>query len=304
MNRRYDYLIIGAGPAGCYAAARLKSAGYRTAILEKQAAGFRKVCGDGLSVGCIRKLRALGFPVHRFDDAGAVRIKRYYEVKNQSIRTQVLEDAQIAYGCPRNITDTIFQQYAMVDSGVEIFFEYPVRQVIEESGIYRIGEFQAENLVIASGVNCGITLAGKRILNTYDRPFGVTMIVRSDRTEEEPFFLFDYDRGSEHTYAWIFYIGNKRYNIGLWSRQKNKDISKYLMQFYQEQAACRIKGNLSIESRIRGSYLGIGEPSEEYSNGIARIGDAANTCDMLSGEGISGAIMSADRFVNRMLKNE
>ena len=54
----YDYIVVGAGPAGCICAGELKKKGYTVCALERQAPDHRKVCGDGISDVCVRLLRA------------------------------------------------------------------------------------------------------------------------------------------------------------------------------------------------------------------------------------------------------
>jgi flavin-dependent dehydrogenase len=61
MPDRFDVIVVGAGPAGAAAAARLAEAGLRVALLER-AAGREpaKVCGEYLSPGCLPILQRLG----------------------------------------------------------------------------------------------------------------------------------------------------------------------------------------------------------------------------------------------------
>ena len=54
----YDYIIVGAGPAGCVCAGELKRKNYSVCVLEKQPEHYRKVCGDGISYVCVQALRS------------------------------------------------------------------------------------------------------------------------------------------------------------------------------------------------------------------------------------------------------
>ena len=49
----YDYIVVGAGPAGCVCAGELKKKNYSVCVLEKQPEHYRKVCGDGISYVCV-----------------------------------------------------------------------------------------------------------------------------------------------------------------------------------------------------------------------------------------------------------
>jgi len=60
MDRVYDAVVVGAGPAGSAAAARLAGAGAKVALLEKDVFPRRKVCGQFLAGDAIQSLERLG----------------------------------------------------------------------------------------------------------------------------------------------------------------------------------------------------------------------------------------------------
>lgn len=60
MDTRFDAIVIGAGPAGSAAAILLAGAGWRIALVEKQAYPRRKVCGECISATNLPILEALG----------------------------------------------------------------------------------------------------------------------------------------------------------------------------------------------------------------------------------------------------
>ena len=60
MDRMYDAVVVGAGPAGSAAAARLAGAGAKVALLEKDVFPRRKVCGQFLAGDAIESLDRLG----------------------------------------------------------------------------------------------------------------------------------------------------------------------------------------------------------------------------------------------------
>ncbi len=66
----WDVIVVGAGPAGCAAAARLSRESLRVLLVDKSAAPPQKVCGEYLSPGCLRMLDALG-ALRAIREAGA-----------------------------------------------------------------------------------------------------------------------------------------------------------------------------------------------------------------------------------------
>jgi flavin-dependent dehydrogenase len=60
METRFDAVIVGAGPAGSSAAILLAQAGWRVALVEKQAFPRRKVCGECLAASNLPLLETLG----------------------------------------------------------------------------------------------------------------------------------------------------------------------------------------------------------------------------------------------------
>ena len=60
METEFDAIVIGAGPAGSSAAILLADAGWRVALVEKQAYPRRKVCGECIAAANLPILEALG----------------------------------------------------------------------------------------------------------------------------------------------------------------------------------------------------------------------------------------------------
>ena len=71
----YDVIIVGGGPAGCSAAARLAASGVRVVLLEKSRMPRQKLCGEFITPECFPTLERLGV-MGRLVAEGAQKINR------------------------------------------------------------------------------------------------------------------------------------------------------------------------------------------------------------------------------------
>ena len=70
-RRRYDVLVVGAGPSGAAAGYWLAAAGHRVLVVEKKRFPREKTCGDGLTPRAVRQLHDMGLaePARRTSSA-------------------------------------------------------------------------------------------------------------------------------------------------------------------------------------------------------------------------------------------
>ncbi len=289
----YDYIVIGAGPAGCFSAVELKNKGYSVCILEKQKKNYVKVCGGGLSMAAVEVLKRMCFPLERLE--GQMRISKYFYYKEKNLYTRALdaEKGELAYGMNRLDIDRLFRDYAQLDWGISITYESEVKNIIKEDNCYIVNGLSARNLIVALGANGSVMLQGQKLIG-HDpyRPFGVSAVVRGKKVEE-PFYLFDYQEKYAGTYAWIFTIGEDLYNVGLWLRQDIPRIREYFTEFYNSRGKSVFGDDAVTEIPLRGSFMGIGKRTEPHHEHIYFVGDAVNTSNPMDGEGISKAIIDA-----------
>lgn len=294
---KFDVIIIGAGPAGCFAATELKRKGCSVCILEKEEQGHRKVCGDGLSMTAIEVLRLMNFPIERIVQKGAFKIERYYYYTGNKLIKKEIDKP--AYCLARNITDELFQDYAKNDFNIPFRYASEVKNILRIENWYIVNGFYGKKVIVASGANSQIMLDGQPFLCIdSSKPVGISCIIKG-KTLDKGFFLFDYDSVYDGTYAWIFSLGNDLYNVGLWRKTECNNLKPQLSDFIKRRCPEWIGKEYEIVRPIKGAFMGIGTSVESNVDGIFFVGDIANTSNEMDGEGISKAIISAKEIVEK-----
>ena len=305
----FDYIVIGAGPAGCIAAGELKKMGHSVCIIEKETESYRKVCGDGIAFRTISVLRKIGFPIEYFEDAGAVKIRKFINIRedeygNELYSEEIQEEKnKLVYGLARNKTDAVFRRYLTDDAGVEVLYDHPVSDIMtlavdESNPLYEVNGFRALKIIVAAGASARITLDGKPLVSPDPtNPVGVSAILSADNADE-PFFLFDFKEDYRGTYGWLFSVGDREYNAGLWLKADRSRIKEEFKRFMDTRVKEYLGTDFEVIRNTRGVIMGIGEKKSHYSDSVFIIGDSSNTSNPLDGEGISRAVSDAMELVD------
>ncbi|RLC67562.1 MAG: dihydrolipoyl dehydrogenase, partial [Chloroflexi bacterium] len=139
MEKRFDVIILGAGPAGYVAAIRLAQLGKKVAVVEEARVG-----GVCLNSGCIPtkallEVTSIKDRLNKFSGKGI-------EIKGISF------DLERLLSWKNGVVNKLVKgiEFLLRKNGVEL---YQGRGVIEESGVVRVGSdmFYSENIVIATG---------------------------------------------------------------------------------------------------------------------------------------------------------
>ncbi|MCW5829417.1 MAG: geranylgeranyl reductase family protein [Deltaproteobacteria bacterium] len=300
-----DYLVIGAGPAGSSAAARLAQAGKTVYLADYARFPREKVCGDGLSPNAVSSLMEIGIGPEQFEGhytpithvrlvapSGRGFVAAYPENGRAKVRS--------GYVVPRRELDALILAHA-VRSGARFRTGVRLRKAewengqpvltVDDNGTIR--RLTPRNLIAADGefslIRRGLVQKSREVQSLAIRAYyeGCTAPAHM-----EIHFPAELKPG----YGWIFPETDGRLNVGVYVYQhtldKGLDIHEAFRFFTgQYEPALRYLKGGRICGNPRGYPITFYEPSREP--GCRRVllaGDAAGVADNLTGEGIFQAI--------------
>lgn len=335
-SEKFDALIVGAGPAGSFAAERLARAGVRVALFDGRPAGEAKACGGGVTSKALKAwphlLEAMGRTIEEvemYSPAGTrVRLKldAPFAIYSRVAFDSYLRDRAAEAGAhiiPQRASVTVD---GTVDGKVNG----------DERGMWTVrargGEsWQGRVLVAADGANSSIArrLAGALPNAEMEVAFGYRApLPKGDDAPTVIAFLpgwvgyawafprLDhisfgiatsqdaFDHRALDALLWEFMIGYYRIredqNAPLWfSQSEGSRVS--------EECHTRIEKKLraSVEryaARIPGLAVETWNTRRAGSDSWALLGDAAGFADPVTGEGIYYALRSAELFAEAFLE--
>jgi geranylgeranyl reductase family protein len=322
MNQ-FDVLIIGAGPAGSFAAERLARAGVSVALFDGRPPGEPKACGGGVTSKALKAwphlLEAVGRTIDELD---------MYSPSGKHLHLK-LDEPFAVYS--RIAFDTFLRERAR-KAGAEIFAEKVSARGCKQTEdgwavrTQNSGEFTSRYLVGADGANSGIAkkLAGPLPPPEMEVAFGyraplpesgeaATVVAflpkwvgyawAFPRIDHVSFGIATtqdaFDHESLDALLWDFMVsyyevaqvGNLR-KMQLWKRTSKTQIDN--LRPTTERYAARIPG---LAPRTWDTRRACGE-------GWVLLGDAAGFADPVTGEGIYYAIRSAELFAESYLASK
>lgn len=285
--KKYDVIIIGAGPAGIAAAKTLKKAGINFCIIEKNKFPREKLCGGGLT--------------HK-----SINLINYLNISIENINTKKCKEVRIVSNKISKKTK-LYNEIIMVDrkefdynnvkqtTKNNLFEKENVINIKEHILITDKNEYEFKYIIFADGVN---GYSRKMITN---RKFGFCVEYNSDSIFDETIFDFS---AIKDGYGWIF-PKNDHTTIGVGKFvNKNDEYLNYLYIFAK-------KYNLKIDkAKIRGYHIPL-YSKKVFKNSVIDdkfilVGDAASLVDRVSGEGIYYDLLSgikAAESIEFCLKN-
>jgi geranylgeranyl reductase family protein len=322
---QFDLLIIGAGPAGSFAAELLARAGVNVALFDGRPEGEPKACGGGVTTKALKAwphlLNAVGRTISELD---------LYSPAGKKLHLQ-LEEPFAVYS--RIVFDSFLRDRAR-DAGAKVFFEkLSARKTVRTESGWRSRtdtnlEFEGKCLIGADGANSGVgkLLAGPLAPSDMEVAFGYrTPLPENGEAATVVAFLPGWVG-----YAWAF-PRTDHISFGIATTQdafEHEPLDQLLWQFmlayYRQSEGEKVQYWQSsdvTESSIR-LEAQLKEKAERYAARIpglsdktwierktcgsdwALLGDAAGFADSVTGEGIYYALRSAELFAECYLSGK
>jgi geranylgeranyl reductase family protein len=306
-----DAIVVGGGPAGAAAAARLAARGFRTALIDRASFPRDKVCGDFVGPAALAELDDLGVAQTQAFRATSKMADLVLHVNGDQLPVMGIPrvDGLPDYGrvIPRLqldawILDAARHAGATVLDGRKVTAVQQAPDAITVRGHSAAGPWQLRTRLLlgADGSNSMVarTLRG-----------GVPP--RQDRIVAVRAYFDDvggpagqgdicFTSGSFPGYYWLFPAGDGSANLGVGMLvstypQSGRNLREMLLRLIAEDASLqyRLRG-----ARMRGKVLG--HPLTTYNprlpligDRVMLLGDAAGLINPLNGEGIQYALHSA-----------
>ena len=320
----FDVIVIGAGPAGTFAAERLARAGVRVALFDGRPEGDPKACGGGVTSKALKAwphlLEAVGRTIDELD---------MYSPSGKHLHLK-LEEPFAVYS--RIAFDTFLRERAR-QAGAYVFADKVSGQGFKRSDdgwtikTKSGADFFCKYLIGADGANSAIAkkLAGPLAPAEMEVAFGyraplpestdaATVVAflpkwvgyawAFPRIDHVSFGIATTQDAFDHealdrllwefmvSYYEVAQVGNQR-AMRLWSRKSDNAQVNNLRHKVERYAA-----------RIPGLAPRTWDTRKASGAGWALLGDAAGFADPVTGEGIYYALKSAELFANAYLKGK
>jgi len=315
----FDVLIVGAGPAGSFAAEKLARSGKRVVLFDGRPPGEPKACGGGVTAKALKAwphlLEAVGRTVDELE---------MYSPSGKRLHMKLDEPFAIY---SRIAFDNYLRDRAR-DAGAEVVSEKITLRTITKTDRGWIlrgangGEWQGKILVGADGANSAIAkkLAGPLQASDMEVAFGYRAPL-PDQAEPPTVIAFlpgwvgyawafpridhisfgiattqdAFDHKSLDDLLWLFmfsYYNTKPERGNIWERSQNSEAIENKLRATAERYAARIPG---LADKTWDTRRACGD-------GWALLGDAAGFADPVTGEGIYYALRSAELFAEAVIE--
>ena len=306
MNpRRYDVLVVGAGPAGSVAALVLARAGARVALLDKARFPRDKACGDFVGPRGLQVLADLGVPEPPGHDVGDMVV---IGPTGRRVLLPCFDGTTYpgrARAVPRTVLDDALRSAALEAGAhaVEGRAGDPVGSGVDVAGfaVADGGPIRSDFVIGADGATSHVARSAG-LLDNARLLWGFAVRCYLDQPVEVPAItLWEQERWRAFPgYGWIFPGPDGTANVGvgvgtLADRQAGSAAVRVLPDYLRHLAGLGLLDRVPEGPLARrlGGWLKMGMVGTVPSAGrVLLVGDAAGLVNPLQGEGIAQAMTS------------
>ena len=288
MQRNFDVIIVGSGPAGAVLAGKLARMGIQVALLEKEKLPRYKCCAGGLTLRAAKLLD--------FDISGVVENKitgatiTYAGYKPYQRQNNTL----VGYTVMRDNFDQLLTEQAE-KAGAVVLQEHEVTKILMDNE--RVQVFTPVNnfcskLIVGADGSRGVVAKNINFKAEFSYVVAIeSEVAVSDNVRQKWSSQITIDLGRVRGgYAWVF-PKSSHLSIGIGCDRSN---AKGLKRIYGEFIDSLYLGLYRI-TKQHGGLIPICKGKISAVRGRALlVGDAAGLADPLTGEGIHNAIFSAN----------
>jgi len=281
--KRYDAIVVGAGPAGSTAAYRLASAGADVLLLDRARFPRDKPCGGGVTG---RAARLLPFSIEPVVE----HVVSAVDLRLRFGRSLARGNGDpLVYMTQRKRLDQFLVQKA-VEAGADFQDGVKVSDLeVRDDGVFVEG-FDADVLIGADGVNGMIArtvgLGGNRVVGVALE--GNMPYAKMDRSAYDGRLALELGV-VPGGYGWVFPKGDHaNFGVGGWEEEGPR-LRDHLRRLCDAHGA-----SFDDLEELRGYRLPLREPGSTMARGRALlVGDAAGLIDPVSGDGMFEGFLSS-----------
>ncbi len=303
IDKRFDVLIVGSGPAGSIAALVLARGGARVALVDKAAFPRDKACGDLIGPRGVQLLRDL-----TLDVPDATRVSDMFVVGPTGNRVRLPAPAGRTYPgygivVQRSRFDATLQS-AAIAAGAE-FIDGRADEPIDDDGrligfsLSATTRVRADVVVGADGATSRVAVVAG-LVDPDRLLWGFAVRTYRDETVEVPHIMWwtPLPGNAFPGYGWVFPAGGGRVNVGLGvgvlaDRTAGRRAARDLDAFLEHASRLGVLGPrvpARSPERPLGAWLKMGlvgtMPARDR---VLLVGDAAGLVNPLQGEGIAAS---------------
>ena len=320
-DRKFDVLIVGAGPAGVATAIALGNSGLSVGLLDKAKFPRDKTCGDALSLDVLNQLRILSPALSDAFEQFASKVSSFGvkivgpDGNHLDIPFVHNQQKRPGYVCSRMDFDNLLVQHLADYPTVKLFEEHTVNGVENLNDQICVhtndGSFSSPIVVGADGAH---SIVAKELTNL--RPdkdhYSAGLRVYCEGVSgfhPENFIELYFFQHILPGYLWIFPLPDNNANVGIGMlssavSKKKVNLKAALHELLSTHPALekRFK-NARPKETVKGYGLPLGSKKRPLSGErFLLAGDAASLIDPFSGEGIANAIRSGRVAASHIIK--